>query len=53
MDCTGRYVYKIRVQQMPHKKLSYTLELLPELWSADGEQIMSNTLWHPASEQPR
>nr|DAJ91140.1 MAG TPA: Protein of unknown function (DUF551) [Caudoviricetes sp.] len=38
---------------MPHKKSSHTLELLPELWLFDGEQVMSNTLWHPASEQPR
>lgn len=38
---------------MPHKKSSYTLELLSELWFFDGEQVMSNTLWHPASEQPR
>ena len=38
---------------MPHKKSSYTLELLPELRFFDGEQVMRNTLWHPASEPPR
>lgn len=44
---------RVRVQQMPHKKSSYTLELLSELWFFDGEQVMSNTLWHPASEPLR
>jgi hypothetical protein len=38
---------------MPHKKSSHTLELLPELWFFDGEQVMSNTLWHSASESPK
>lgn len=41
------------MQQMPHEKSSYTLELLPELRFFDGEQTMSNTIWHPASEPPR
>ena len=38
---------------MPHEKSSYTLELLSELRFFDGEQVMSNALWHPASEPPR
>ena len=38
---------------MPHEKSPYTLELLPELRFFDGEQTMSNTIWHPASETPR
>nr|DAW19796.1 MAG TPA: hypothetical protein [Caudoviricetes sp.] len=38
MDCTGRYIYKVRVQQMPHKKSSHTLGLLSLLWSENGER---------------